>query len=84
MERKTVFYLGSELHVAVAKDADVSFYIATQALRMSSVGGYCSVPLPSARFRSASDAFSDAFARLRKAVDARSAKDAGRHGYFGP
>lgn len=83
MERKTVVYLGSELHVAVARDAEVGFYIATQALRMTPRGGYCSIPPPSARFRSASDAFADAFARLRKSAEARLCS-AGQHGVSRP
>ncbi|CAM2158601.1 protein of unknown function (plasmid) [Pararobbsia alpina] len=82
MERKTVAYLGSELHVVVAHDVESGFYIATQALRMTDRGGYCSVPPPSARFRSASEAFADAFTRLRKAADARFriGENAGRRG----
>ena len=81
MERKTIVYEGSELHVSVAGDAAAGFYIATQALRMNSRGGYCSVPSPSAHFRLASHAFADAFARLRNAADVRvrSAGQCARH-----
>ncbi|KVM70145.1 hypothetical protein WJ60_09935 [Burkholderia ubonensis] len=69
MEHQNELYRGWQLDVAIDGDETAGYYIARQTMRFAVTGGPRNVPIPAARFADKDVAFSDAFERLRHAVE---------------
>jgi hypothetical protein len=69
MERRSDLYRGWQLDVAVDGNEALGFYIALQTMRFTTTGATQNIPIPPAQFHDPGAAFTDAFERLRDAVD---------------